>query len=43
MQIKIMLRFHLTPGRMATIKNTNSVGKGVRKKKSSYTVCGNVN
>jgi DNA-binding CsgD family transcriptional regulator len=32
MQIKTMLRFHLTTVRIATIKNTTNVGKDVGKK-----------
>jgi hypothetical protein len=43
MQIKTMLRFHLTPVRMVTIKNTKTnVGKDVAKKEPSYTAGGNV-
>jgi hypothetical protein len=44
MQIKTTLRFHLTPVRIATIKNTNNnkCWQGCRKKESSYTAGGNV-
>jgi hypothetical protein len=43
MQIKITLRFHLTPVRIAIIKNTTNknVGKDVGKKVTSYTAGGN--
>jgi hypothetical protein len=45
MQMKTMLRFHLTPVRISTIRTqtTTNVGKDVGKKKSSYTAGGNVN
>jgi hypothetical protein len=45
MQIKAMLRFHLTPVRKATTKDktTTNVGKNVGKKEISYTAGGNVN
>jgi hypothetical protein len=44
MQIKTTLRFHFTPTRMATMKNTTTnVGEDVGNKKPSYTVDGNVN
>jgi hypothetical protein len=43
-QIKTMLRFHLIPVRIATIKNTtnNKCWRGRRKKEPSYTADGNV-
>jgi hypothetical protein len=44
MQIKTTLRLHLTPVRMATIKNaTTNVGEDVGKKEPSFTAGGNVN
>jgi hypothetical protein len=44
MQIKTTLRFHLTPVRIATIKNTTTnFGEVVGKKKPSYITGGNVN
>jgi hypothetical protein len=43
-QIKTTLRLHLTPVKMATIKNTTTnVGKDAGGKEPSYTVGGNVN
>jgi hypothetical protein len=46
MQIKTMLRFHLTPVRIATIKTTQSttnISEDVGEKEPSYTASGNVN
>jgi hypothetical protein len=44
MQIQTKLRFHLTPVRMATIKNRNNkCCEDVEGKEPSYTVGGNVN
>ena len=44
MQIKTIMRFYLTPVRMAIIKkNTNNIGEDVEKKEPSYTVGRNVN
>jgi hypothetical protein len=44
MPTKTMLRFYLTPVRMAVIKNTTTnVGEDVGKNKSSYTAGENVN
>jgi hypothetical protein len=45
MQIKTTLRFHLTPVRMVTIKNTKNIsnaGEDAGKKQRSYNVVGNV-
>jgi hypothetical protein len=43
MQIKTILRFHLIPVRMVTIKNTKTnIGNDVGKKEPLYTVGGNV-
>ena len=43
MQIQTMVRYYLTPVRMADIKKTSNVGKDVEKKELFYTVGGNVN
>ena len=44
MQIKTIMRYHLTPVRMAAIKkSTISAGEGAEKKEISYTVGGNAN
>jgi hypothetical protein len=45
MQIKTMLKFHLTPVRMAIIKNTTNdrCWQGCSEKEPSYTAGGNVN
>ena len=45
MQIKTVVRYHLTPVRMAVIKNpaTINTGEGVEKMEPSYTVGGNIN
>ena len=45
MQIKIRMRYHLTPVRMTAIKNLQAInaGEGVEKREPSYTVGGNAN
>ena len=45
MQIKPTVRYHLTLVGMAAIKKPQTInaGKGMEKKKSSYTVGGNLN
>ena len=40
MQIKITLRFHLTPVRMAKVKNSAGVGEDVEKEENSSTAGG---
>ena len=44
-QIKTTMRYHLTPVRMAPIKNLQTIntGEGEEKKEPSYTVGGNAN
>ena len=44
-QIKITMRYHLTPVRMAIIKSLQTInaGEGVEKREHSYFVGGTVN
>ena len=45
MQVKTIMRYHLTPVRMAIIKKSITVnaGEGVEKREPSYTIGGIVN
>ena len=45
MHIKTIMRYHLTPVRMAIIKSLQTInaGEGVEKREPSYTVSWNVN
>ena len=47
MQIKTIMRYHLTPTRMAIIKKKNpqkiNVGEGVERREASFIVGGNEN
>ena len=45
MQIKTIMRYHLTPVRMAIIKELQTInaGEGVEKREPSCTLAGNVN
>ena len=45
MQIKTTMRYHFTPVRMASIKQSTRInaGEGVDKREPSYTVGGNAN
>jgi hypothetical protein len=45
MQIKTIVRLHLTPVKIATIKNikTKNIGEDVGKKEPSYTAGGYIN
>ena len=45
MQIKITMRYHLTPVEWPSSKNLQTInaGEGVEKREASYTVGGNVN
>ena len=45
MEVKTIMSYHLTPVRMAIIKKKTqitNVGKNVKKREPSYTVCENV-
>jgi hypothetical protein len=39
MQLKTTVRFHLTPVRMATIKNTTNIGEDARGKRDPIHSC----
>ena len=44
MKIKTIMRYHLTPARMAIVKKSaNNSGEGMEKRESSYAIGGNVN
>ena len=45
MKIKTAMKYHLTPARMAIIKNLQTInaGEAVEKREPSYTARGNVN
>ena len=45
MQIKITMRYHLMPVRMAAVKSLQTInaGEGMEKREPSYTVGGNAN
>ena len=45
MELKTILRYHLTPVRMLSFKNLQitNAGEGVEKREPSYTVGGNAN
>ena len=45
MQIKTIMRYHLTPIRMASSKSLHTInsGKGVEKGEAYYTADGNIN
>ena len=45
MQIKITMRYHFTPVKMAAIQKSQAInaGEGVEKREPSYTVGGNAN
>ena len=44
-KIKTMMKYHLTPVRMAISKSLQKInaGEGVKEREHSYIVCGNVN